>query len=246
MLHPRRVAKACALLALGAAAGVAVSGLTPAGAPEAAAIALGSLGSEIFLLALALAGAALGPGPIAARLGLGPGALGWTPQVLLVVGAVAASHGLDGVLELSGLREGGALARIDAALVGVRGRALALALVGMGLAPGIAEEVLCRGLVQRELAQRLGPALGVLLAAAFFGALHGDAVHATFAGVLGLYLGTAAQLAGSVRVAIAGHCANNLLAVAVAALAPGPALATAASALAGFSVALACLAAAWR
>jgi len=240
-----RVATALALLGLGAAAGFATSRLAPAGAPPAEAIAFGSLGSEIFLLGLALAGASLGEGPLGARLGLAPSALALRWQVLLALGAVAASHGLDGVLEISGLREDGVLAHLDSALAGIRGRTLWLALLGVGLAPGVAEELLCRGLVQRELARRLGPALAVILAALFFGALHGDPVHAAFASVLGLYLGSAAQIAGSVRVAIAGHATNNLLAVAAGALWPGASLVSAASALAGFGIAILCLAAAW-
>jgi membrane protease YdiL (CAAX protease family) len=241
-MERRRIAKALALLPLGAVAGLATSHLSLAGgASPAESLALQSLGVEIFLVSVAVAGATLGPAPPGVRLGLAPSALGWRWQALLVLGAIASSYGLDGVLEISGLREHSVLAQLDGTLAGVRGRALLLALVGIGLAPGIAEELLCRGLVQRSLEARLGPALAVPLAALFFGALHGDRVHAAFASVLGLYLGLAAQLAGSVRVAIACHAINNLLAVAVAAIWPGLELVTGASTAAGFGVALACL-----
>src|SRR5262249_43121251 len=160
-------------------------------------------GTEIFLLCVALAGAGLGGAPRLARLGLGPGALALRWQALLVLGALAASHGLDGLLEISGLRRDGVLAQLDLALAGIRGRELWLALLCVGIAPGVAEELLCRGLVQRGLASRLGPALAIALAALLFGALHADLVHAAFATALGLYLGIAAQLARSVRLAIA-------------------------------------------
>ena len=241
-----RAARALALLPIGALVALATSRAAPPGAGPAEVLAFQGLGTEILLLCVALAGASLGSAPLASRLGLGPGALALRWQALLVLGTVAASHGLDGVLELSGLGSDGALAQIDAALAGVRGRALWLALLGVGLAPGISEELLCRGLVQRGLATRLGPALAILLGALFFGALHGERVHAVFASALGLYLGAAAQLAGSVRVAIACHATNNLLAVAVAALVPGAPLVTPASTAAGFGVALLCLLAAWR
>src|SRR5262249_8081529 len=144
------------------------------------------------------------------------------------------------------LRQDGVLAQLDQALAGLRGRELWLALFCVGIAPGVAEELLCRGLVQRGLASRLGPALAIPLAALAFGALHADLVHAAFPGALGLYLGVVAQLARSVRVAIACHATNNVLAVMLAALWPGAELVTRASTAAGFAVALLCLWAAWR
>jgi membrane protease YdiL (CAAX protease family) len=245
-MERRGIARALALLLLGAGAGVATSRLAAGDAAPADVLSLQSLGTEIFLLCVALAGAGLGAAPRFARLGLGPSALALRWQALLVLGAVAASHGLDGLLEISGLRRDGALAQLDLALAGIRGRELWLALLCVGVAPGVAEELLCRGLVQRGLASRLGPALAIPLAALLFGALHADLVHAAFASALGLYLGIAAQLAGSVRVAIACHATNNVLAVALAALWPGAELVTRASTAAGFAVALLCLWVAWR
>jgi membrane protease YdiL (CAAX protease family) len=88
---------------------------------------------------------------------------------------------------------------------------------------------------------RLGPAVAIPLASALFGALHVDPVHAVFAGVLGLYLGLAAHLAGSVRAAIGCHALNNLLAVAVAARWADAELTSPASTALGFAVAAACL-----
>jgi membrane protease YdiL (CAAX protease family) len=95
-----------------------------------------------------------------------------------------------------------------------------LVLIGVGLAPGIAEELFCRGLVQRALVAPLGAPAAVTLGAILFGALHVDPVHAAFAALLGLYLGALCQLAGSVRAAIACHTANNLCAVVLASFEP--------------------------
>ena len=168
---------------------------------------------------MALAGRA----PPIARLGLGPGRLSALQVGGLALGTVALSHGVDAVLQMTQLREGTVMAELDQALAGVRGRALALSVLCLGLAPPVAEEMLCRGLVQRGLEPRLGPGLAVVFAALFFGALHRDPVHAAAVLPLGLYLGAAAWLAGSIRAAIACHLANNLTALLGVALgAPRP------------------------
>jgi membrane protease YdiL (CAAX protease family) len=237
-----RLALALAVAALGAALGLLVARALPRdGSPFAEHIAAESLGIEIFLGLLALAGALLSRLRVRDRLGLRPGRLGAAPLGLLVLGTLALSHALDGVIELADLRDGSSLAHFDTALAGIRGRPLALALLGIGVAPGIAEELFCRGFVQRGIARRGGPVAGILLASLLFGALHVDPVHAVFASVLGLYLGLAAWLAASTRAPIACHVVNNLLAVSVAALFPGAELASAGTTVAGFLVAAACL-----
>ena len=205
-----------------------------------------SLGLEIFLAGAALAGASLSSAPLRRRLGLGPIRPPAHRLALLVVGTIALSHGLDGVIQLLQLREQSALATFDFTLAGASGGALALALVGIGLAPAIAEELLCRGLVQRALLERFRPVVAIPLASAFFGALHLDPVLAVSTSVLGLYLGLAAFLAGSVRAAIACHAANNLLAVAAAARLPELELGHPALTTAGFVLAALCLWAADR
>ena len=119
-------------------------------------------------------------------------------------------------------------------------------MLGLGVAPGVAEELLCRGLVQKGLVPRLGPAGAILTGATVFGVLHMELVHGALAAVLGLYLGIAAYLAGSIRTAIACHVVNNLAAVAISALAPEislPALPTVAG---GLFLAAGSLTIAWR
>lgn len=237
-----RLALSLAIAALGAALGLLISRALPRdGAPYAEHVAADSLGIEIFLGLLALAGATASRLRVLDRLGLRRGRLGSPPLGLLVIGTLALSHGLDGVIELADLREQSSLAHLDTVLAGIRGRPLALALLGIGIAPGIAEEIFCRGLVQRGIARRAGPVAGILLASLLFGALHVDPVHAAFASVLGLYLGLAAWLAGSTRAPIACHAVNNLLAVGLAAFLPGAELASAGTTAAGFLVAAACL-----
>ena len=180
-----------------------------------------SLRAELAIGTIALAGALLAGPPVARRLGLSrvdPGlgghGLGW-----LVLGTLALSHALDAALALTGLGEQSALAHFPALLAGARGERLLVALVALGLAPAVAEELLCRGLLQRALVARIGPGFGIGLAAAVFGALHLEPIHAGFALLLGLYLGAAAHWAGHTWAAIVCHGVNNLTAVGLAALA---------------------------
>ncbi len=200
----------CAALGLGAG--------TCAVAPDPArsageALSLATLGLQIFLGLGAVALATLSPQPLRVRLGLGRGRLSGRLLVLAVLGTLALSHALDSLLSLTGLREDSALALIDEALGGARGRTLALAVLCLGIAPGVAEELLCRGWLQRALCERLGAGAGIALAAAAFGALHLELAQGAAAAVLGLYLGAVAYIAGSTRAPILCHAANNLAAV---------------------------------
>jgi len=180
-----------------------------------------TLGFEIFLAMLALAFAARSPLGIRARLGLDRSALSRRAVALLALGTLALSYSLDGVYRRLELPDSGVLFQFESELAGVRGGTLAFALLSFALVPGIAEELLCRGLVQRGLRSRYGPIPSILFAAALFGALHMDPIHSTFAAILGVYLGAIAHLAGSVRPAIGCHIANNGAAVLGAAAAPG-------------------------
>ncbi len=232
---------------LAASAGASTCALAPEAAGNPAEeMAIQGLGFELFLGLMALAGAALSAAPVSERLGLGKGRLSAGLLVLLALGTVALSHALDAVVDLTQLGKHGALAELEAALAGIRGRPFWLALFGLGLAPGVAEELLCRGLVQRGLLPRLGAPTAVVLATLFFGALHVDPVHAAFAAVLGVYLGILCHLAGSVWAAIVCHSANNLCAVLMSAFVSDLEIPAAASIGLGGGFALAALAWVWR
>ena len=180
-----------------------------------------TLGFEIFLAMLALAFAARSPRGIRERLGLGPSALPRGALALLALGTLALSYSLDGIYRLIEVPDGGVLFQFESELAGVRGGTLAFALLSFALLPGFAEEILCRGLVQRGLQPRCGPIPAILLASLFFGALHVDPIHSAFAAILGLYLGAIAYLAGSVRASMGCHVVNNTAAVLGAAVTPG-------------------------
>jgi membrane protease YdiL (CAAX protease family) len=161
------------------------------------------------------------------RLGLARGSLSARRVALLAFGTVSLSFALDGSIELAELRRGTPLEEFAQLLAGARGADFAFALLALGLAPGFAEELLCRGLVQRGLQARLGTTGAIAVAALCFGALHVDPVHGGFAVLLGLYLGAVAARADSIRPAIICHASNNLLSVYFAAWwpdlrSPGP------------------------
>lgn len=246
-MHDRRTSLAAGLLIAGALLAASTCGLASRAAPEggAASLALATVGVELLLGFAALAGAALAPEGLRARLGLARGRLPGALVALLGAGTLGLSHAIDSALELTGLRGGSVLAELDGLLAGTRGAALLLVFLGLAVAPGVAEELLCRGLLLRTLLRRIPPPAAIALSALAFASLHLDAAQAAGALLLGLYLGGVAWLAASVRPAIACHVLNNAVAVGAAAGGLVPAV-SGGGALLGAALALAALAAAWR
>jgi membrane protease YdiL (CAAX protease family) len=136
---------------------------------------------------------------------------------LLMLGILTLSFAADASLRHRGLREQGTLKTLDRTVSGARGPTLLASSLLLGVAPAIGEELFFRGLIQRGLEARFGPGLAIPLASLMFAAIHGDAVHALVALVIGLYLGAVAHLSGGIRAAILCHAANNLVAVHVGA-----------------------------
>ena len=244
-LHRARVGPSAAILA--AAIGVGACSLAIDGDLDPTEVLiLSTLGLQVLVALMAVAGASLSPAPLRVRLGLAPGRLSAPLLGVLVIGTLGLSLALDGLLTLSELRDRSVLAALDEELQGIRGGTLALALLGLGIAPGIAEELLCRGLLQRGLQPRLGAPKAIALAAIAFGALHLEAIHGVLAAVLGLYFGIATYLAGSVRAAILCHTVNNLVSVAVTAWGASGAPSASVAVAVGLPVACGCLWAVWR
>jgi membrane protease YdiL (CAAX protease family) len=213
---------------LAVAAGAAALAFARVAALEAGEEPVALLRSALYLqgfwILLALAGALLAEGAsVRQRLGLVPAAMSRPRIALAVAGFLAVSHGVHLALVSVDLRDTGSLAQLDSAVRGAEGALLVLAVAAVGIVPGVAEELLFRGLVQGTL-QRILPALAAVGAsAALFGVAHADPVHSSGAFVLGLYLGAVAWRARSVWPAIACHVTNNAAAVLLAALRP-PAL----------------------
>jgi len=215
-----RIALACLLVA---AAFAVAGGLATAShsLPTVIALALSSVALEGILLAFAVAVALALPGDPRIRLGLVRSRLGALEIAALAAGTLGLSHALDGLLSLSGLMEQSGLASFARILEGARGPSLAAALLAFGVVPAVAEEMLCRGVLQRSLRDRFGALASIGLAAIAFAAIHVQPIHALFAFPLGLYLGVAGHWSASVLAPVVCHAVNNLVAVG-SAVAQGP------------------------
>ncbi len=138
--------------------------------------------------------------------------LGVAGSGLVLMGMLGLSQLLDSAIQLCGARYGGRPEVIANALPEARTPEILLAVLGLVLAPAIAEELLFRGLLLRAL-QRIGGLSAALVGTSLlFGACHRDPAQAA-AVVLGLYLAAVVAVTGSVRSAIVCHVGNNLLAL---------------------------------
>jgi membrane protease YdiL (CAAX protease family) len=206
----RAAAFAAALLLVRSAAGALLARLA---LDRADALGVDALAAACTLALAAAAGASLSREGLIERLGLAGGRLRGSAALLGAVGLIGLSHAAEAVLELAGLDASPSLARFAAALSGLGARQLAFPLAALALGSALGEELFFRGFVQRGLERTLGSAGAIAVAALAFGAAHGDWAQGAAAAVLGLYLGALAWSAGSIRVAMLAHAANNALAV---------------------------------
>jgi membrane protease YdiL (CAAX protease family) len=88
-----------------------------------------------------------------------------------------------------------------------------LAVLIIGLGPGIGEELWCRGFLGRGLVGRYGVVLGVLFTSFFFGAIHVLPAQGTMAVLMGIYLHFTYLVTRSLWVPILLHFLNNSFAV---------------------------------
>jgi membrane protease YdiL (CAAX protease family) len=123
---------------------------------------------------------------------------------IVAIGLIASA--MDG---LGWLPESQFLGLYDDMVSGMSGLTLLAAVLIIGGAPGIAEELLFRGYIQTRLSQRWGPAPAVLCTAFLFGLIHFDLVQGTFACAMGIYLGWLTERTGSIWPAIVCHVGNN-------------------------------------
>jgi membrane protease YdiL (CAAX protease family) len=90
---------------------------------------------------------------------------------------------------------------------------LSLAVLLIGVGPGIGEELWCRGFLGRGLVGRYGPVLGVLFSSFFFGLIHVDPCQGTMAALLGIWLHFVYLTTRSLYLPMLLHFLNNSLAV---------------------------------
>ncbi|HEY8122446.1 MAG TPA: CPBP family intramembrane glutamic endopeptidase [Myxococcota bacterium] len=182
-----------------------------------------TLATQLCWCGLALLFALQVGGSVRERLGLLRGGLS-APRLLLgALGTLALSGALQFAVDALGLLPGSSLERLDSLASASAPSSPWLALAALGIAPGLGEELLFRGAIQRSLGRALG-AWCVPIAALAFAALHADPVQSPAAFALGCYLGALGWVAASSWLPIACHIANNCAALA-------PQLSSAASAL---------------
>jgi membrane protease YdiL (CAAX protease family) len=198
------------LLVLAALATLIAAGLgaVALGAPDYAALGIGQLG----MLGLALVVVRVARLPVRA---LGIAA---APARFLLAGAligVSAWYLNMALVELllpeEQIRQGSkALARV------VERPPLALAVLAIGLAPAVCEEVLFRGALLRALASRLPLYAALLIGSAMFSIYHVRPVQMPATFTLGLVFGVLALRTGSILPSALAHFLNNAVAIVVA------------------------------
>ncbi len=144
-----------------------------------------------------------------ASLRLAPGTESGRQLLVMVVGMLCLSQTLDSVTVVTGLANRGNLPVIRRALEGVAGPDLFAAIIIIGFAAGIAEELFFRGWMLTRLQARWPAAPAVLVSSLAFAVLHLEPIHAALAMALGAYLGFITARSGSVLPAIVCHVINN-------------------------------------
>lgn len=187
------------------------SAVTAAGATVTG--ALGTILCTMVIFAgAAILGALLSPHPWRKRLRLEPvklTRLGWIAGIggIFAIGLVLKS--LDG---LSLVPKSPVWEDLAAFIRGLSGMKLLATVFVVGVAPGIAEELLFRGYIQTRLCARWGVSWGIFWTALMFGVMHLDLVQGVFAVIVGVYLGYITEKTGSVLPAVILHAANNTVA----------------------------------
>lgn len=176
---------------------------------------IGILGSALCTMIVFAAGAViaawLSPEAFVERLRLTRPLISPFGMAAAVCGTLAVSLAFDGLSQMNVLPESPVLDELSRVLGAMTGFSLIGAVLTIGIAPGIAEELLFRGYIQTRLTQRWGAGVGVVVTALLFGLMHMDLVHGAFAVVMGLFLGYLTERTGSIRPAMICHATNNII-----------------------------------
>ncbi len=168
---------------------------------------------QLAALLMIVAAAALSSQPFAVRLGFVHGrlpVLTWpvlasaTPFVGWVAGALSNWLGLE-----SHTQE-----QVETMVSGASGSMKWMVIIAVALLPGMMEEMLFRGYVQRRLLRRFGPFVALPVSTFFFAAMHLEPAHMFATVLLGFWLGLVAWQASSLWPAILCHVMNNFVSIA--------------------------------
>jgi membrane protease YdiL (CAAX protease family) len=112
--------------------------------------------------------------------------------------------------------------RIHAALAPAGPLDALVSLLVIAVLPGFCEELLMRGVLLSSLARSIGPASAVAAAALLFAIIHFDAYRFLFTLAVGLVLGAARQITGSLWPPVLAHLTLNGITFAIAPLVDDP------------------------
>lgn len=171
------------------------------------------LPGQVTFLAIALGAAWLSPVSICERVGFVKGRLPLLLWPLVVVGTPFV--GWLTHLVLLGLfnHKGQQLEMLDQMLGHQQGGGLVLVFFLVAIMPGISEEMLFRGYVQRRLLARLPVWAAIGISSSLFATAHMEPMHGIAVFPLGCWLGVVAWRSGSIILAILCHIMNNTLAI---------------------------------
>ena len=175
------------------------------------------LSTMIVFLVLAIAAAVLSPVPWRKRLRLRAARVSPLAVVVSLCGILAISLALEALDALGALPQSPVLEMLADLVATLSGPTLWAAVFVIGVAPGIAEEVLFRGYIQTRLSKRWGPGWAILVTSLLFGLNHWDLVQGTFAVAIGIYLGYLTERTGTIWPAMLCHATNNVIATLTAA-----------------------------
>ncbi len=173
----------------------------------------GALVSAAALAAVALLTARLQREPVVARLRLGPTRASLFGFLEVTGGLIALNLACATTSEMLGVRESSVMDAVAHTLQSPTPGRFVAALATLGVAPGLAEEVFFRGLLQSRLVASWGRWPGIVAASAAFGLIHLDPFQGSIAFVAGLFLGWAVERFGGVRPSIVAHVVNNSVVV---------------------------------
>ncbi len=183
---------------------------------EPQAILIGASGVMVGFGVLAVFAASLSRHPIHETLRLAKPAEDAGVIVLAIVGVLSLQTAFIAADELGWLPESSVLQDLSAKLSSLSGPERLWAILVIGIAPGIFEELLFRGYIQTGFRRRWGPWVGSFLAAVLFGICHLDLTQGMFAALMGWYLGLLTERTNSLWPAVLCHATNNTIATVLA------------------------------
>lgn len=134
----------------------------------------------------------------------------WPATVVLMIGGWLIGVQLASLQNLISPFPEEFLKRFESFFAGLNDLPIPLALLLIGVLPGLCEELLCRGFLISAFRPKIGKSGAVVLAAVAFGILHLDPFRLASTTFLGLILGCIVIWTGSIYPAMLAHACNNI------------------------------------